>query len=149
MPFVYSPRPIGDYHLIGLETDEVNVISQTGIPGPLWNLFWLSNPGLDKIPEAGARWWRVYRPDATLLSTLIRDVYNDAALTSQVVEHPFVFLNWFEAQEHRDYLTYEAHGGRRWVDTVLQRSDEAATRIVTLSPSIKILGGKLRVVVPS
>lgn len=145
MTFLYSPLPIQRYHLIGLDVDEVSVVMQSGIVCPLWNLFWLSNPGLDRIPENGDRWWRVYRPDGSLLSSLIRDSFNDSVLCHKLIEHPFAFSSWFETQTHRDYVTYETHGGRRWVDLVLNRADEAATRIIKERPLRFTADGRLQI----
>lgn len=146
MTYLYSPLPMREYRLQGLDADEVSVIEQSGAVLPIWNLFWLSNPKLDLIPLHGDRWWSVYRPDAAVLSSCIRDSYNDSTLCQVIVDHPYVFLPWFETQVHQDYHSYEVLGGKRWVELVMTRAEEAGSRLVSVAPPVRITAdGKLKV----
>lgn len=144
MVHVYSPLPINDYRLIGLEVDETLVIQKSQAPLPLWNLFWLSNPTLDIVPNLKEKWWKAYKPNTHLLSGLIRDVYTNPTLCSKLIGHPVVFSTWFEYTPHRGYHAYDVAGGQRWVDQVLIRADVAARRINSYAPLMKFSEGKLK-----
>jgi hypothetical protein len=125
---------MADYYIPGVAACEVRVLQQLCQPVPIWNAFWLSNPTIDTVPEAGSKWWKHYRPVERLLSAIVHDAGEDPRMVDTLTKHPLAFIEWFEQQPHRDFHTYEAAGGEAWVATVLRRATEAADRMILANP---------------
>lgn len=125
--FRYSPLPIDQYRVVSLPTCEVAIVQGHPKRDAIWNLFWLSVPALDHLPGTGRDWWKHYKPVHGALSAVIRDVLDDEVLFRKLLLHPSRFIEWFERDDHSVYECYEVIG-TPWVDTVLVRAEEAATR---------------------
>lgn len=145
MIYRYSPRPIIDYKLYGIKTDEVSVIMGGDRREAVWNLFWLSLPTLDTVPGAGAEWWRKHSPIVGALSSIVSDVTEDEVLYRKLMMHPFTFAEWFEREDHTIYDTYVALGGSAWPTTVLKRAEDAAARMTLEDPPVRVQGNVITV----
>lgn len=144
--FVYSPRPIEDYFLVGLSDSEAELISRLGpLSEAVWNLFWLSTPDIDLVPDAGKDWWRHYRPWRGGAAAVLADATEDEVMKRKVTMHPRHFAAWFEREDHSIYDAYDVYGGRDWVDTVLARAEAAGDRLTKLPSFIQAEGNVLRV----
>lgn len=145
MIHVYSPLPIDAYRLPGLDSDEVTIIQKSDFKGSLWNLFWLSTPGIDTVPGAH-KWWDHYRPHRYALSAMIKDLHGDAALAEKLVAHPETFLAWFDRQDRSVYECYDELGGNTWVETVVSRAVIASSRhAVDTVATVETSGNVIRV----
>ena len=109
---------------------------------PLWNLFWLSNPALDKVPGAGANWWRSYSPVRGLLKAIIHDVADDSTLEHALTQHPEAFLDWWGDQRHDVFATHEILGDS-WIDIVTSRAQAASDRMLDSAPTVTAVGNVL------
>jgi hypothetical protein len=94
-----------------------------------WNLYWLSNPGLDKVLEDRTNWWAHYQAVEGGLVAVIDDITEDDTLYRKVTAHPAAFLRWFSEEDQSIFDSYTAYGRRRWVSNVLARAEEAAQRL--------------------
>ena len=139
-PYCYSPIPIENYRIKALEACEASFIISQGpkIAGPLWNLFWLSVPSIDKLAEhaSSERWFLHYRATDKALLALRREVRNDPVLELKLNLHPNRFLEWFKREDHEGCYdsAYFELGGQEWVETVKRRAAEAAQRIAYTLP---------------
>lgn len=140
----YSPLPPDRYWLPGTSQCEVRILQGSLHASALWNLFWLSNPGIDKVPKTGPQWYRHYRPVDGLLSAVVRDVHYDAALACKLDMHPEMFLEFFERDDHSIYECYQRFG-KPWVETVRSRADAAVVRMLSEKPPIVISGSTLTI----
>lgn len=145
MIYRYSPRPILDYRIPGLDQDEVTVMLGHERREALWNLFWMSHPGIDSVPEAGHNWWKGYKPVIGALSAIISDVTEDEVLYRKLMLHPFAFKQWFEREDHTIYDCYDVMNGVQWVSNVLARSELAGTRMTIEDPPVRIDGNVVHV----
>lgn len=144
-PYVYSPRQMLAYRLPGVPLDEVQVLAESEVREPAWNLFWLSNPDIDKVPDAGNRWHRVYTPQRDLLAHVIEDIYGDEALRRRLVLHPHAFADWFENQDYGAYLLFNCNGGSAWVQNVMDRARIAGDRLLVEGPVVQVADNVIRV----
>ena len=112
---------------------------------PAWNLFWLSNPQLDKVPGSGNRWYQHYRPVAGMLTAVYRDITSDSTLRGKLSQHPLLFLEWYERQTHKTMDLYRSLAGPNWVQTVTARAQEASDRMITQAPPVIITGNVIKV----
>lgn len=99
---------------------------------PLWNLFWLSMPTVDVLPEFGStpQWNLHYQATEKALHCLILEVETDPVLALKLAMHPARFLEWFRREDHLIYdAAYHELGGEKWVSTVIRRASEAAERM--------------------
>jgi hypothetical protein len=96
----------------------------------VWNLMWLSLPSFDVLPQWGStpRWFIHYAPTDGAFKAIMADVVGDDVLMSKLLMSPRNFISWFEREQQSRYECYDALGGQKWVDTVLARANEAATR---------------------
>ena len=146
MKYVYSPRPIEDYFLLGLPDSEAELISKlTEAADAVWNLFWLTTPDIDLVPDAGKDWWRRYRPWRGGAAAVLADATQDEVMRRKLTMHPRHFVAWFEREDHSIYDCYDVYDGRQWVDTVLSRAEAAGDRLTRLPGFIKAEGNVLRV----
>lgn len=145
MIYRYSPRPILDYKLVGIPTDEISVILGGERREAVWNLFWLSLPTLDNVPDAGHDWWRKHSPIVGALGSIIADVTEDEVLYRKLLMHPFTFCEWFEREDHTIYDTYVALDGDAWVTSVLKRAEASAARMTVEDPPVRIQGNVITV----
>ena len=126
----YSPKPMGDYILQGLESKcEVGQIQKLIKNQEVWNFFWLSLPLLDKVPGSGARWFHHYQAVTGAAVAVTTDVMLDDVLFRKLSMHPLRFATWFEREDQSIYDAYNVFGGKPWVETVLKRAHCAAYRI--------------------
>lgn len=146
-PVIYSPRPIGDYVISSVPVCEVREVLQIGPAerAAVWNLFWLSTPALDTLPGAGGTWWKGYTPQEGLLAAIIGDAIEDAALHHKLMARPSKFIEFWQRQDHSIFDTYEILGDS-WVQTVLERAQEAERRFV--DPVTERRGNVIRVAFP-
>lgn len=137
-PYVYSPKGIEAYFLPGLDLKcEAGAISTLIRSGAVWNLFWLSTPGIDQVPGAGNEIYKLYYPVKGAAASMTADVMLDDALYSKLCLHPSRFLAWFEAEDHSIYDCYDILGEQVWVDNVIRRATEAASRMAAEVPAIQ------------
>lgn len=142
----YSPLPLEDYHLTGVEPDFVDGLQQHVDWLPMWNLFWLSNPTLDSIPGSGAAWWRTYRTITGGLQAVLDDVTEDRPLRDHLMLQPRAFAAWFRAEkDHSIFDAYYVFGGEDWVKNVLERADAAADRLNETGPRVLVAGNVFNV----
>ncbi len=141
----YSPLPIEAYRLQGIPRDEIGAILDMEEAPAIWNLFWLSVPMLDFLPDAGPKWWTVYSPEPGACAALTKDVLYDEVLYRKLMMHPLAFIDWFERADHMEFGAYEALGGAAWVETVLCRAGFAADRLTAAKPPVSIQGNVLTV----
>lgn len=136
----YSPHEISRYRLAGMPEDEITGFITADRAQAIWNLFWLSNPDLDKIPGTGRNWVSVYHPTEGAVPAIVRDVYDDEVLFRKLTLHPDQFIDWFEREFHERYDAYDVLGGDRWVVTVLERAEAAAARMTAANPPMIVQG---------
>lgn len=129
-PYVYSPLEPSEYRITNLDRCEVSEIlaMEPSVALATWNLFWMSTPAVDALPQSGANWWRVYKPVDQALFTMATDVLEDEVLFRKLLMHPRAFTAWFEREDHSIYDTFDLLG-RAWADTVLMRANAAAMRM--------------------
>jgi hypothetical protein len=106
---------------------EVSEILKLPEAPAVWNLFWLSLPSLDTLPDSGASWWRGYQPQEGLLAAITADALEDEALYRKLMARPSKFLEFWERQDHSIFDTCEILGDG-WVETVARRAREADAR---------------------
>jgi hypothetical protein len=111
----------------------------------VWNLFWLSHPGIDTVPEAGNNWWKTYKPLVGSLSAVIADVVEDEVLYRKLMMHPYAFKAWFEHEDHSIYDCYDILGGPAWVLNVVQRAEAAGSRMTVEDPPVRVEGNVVHV----
>lgn len=128
-PVVYSPRPAIDYCIPNLPVCEVCEVLKMEQAPAIWNLFWMSTPSLDTLPDAGSNWWRGYQPQEGLLAAIVGDATEDEAMYRKLMARPSKFIEFWERQDHSIFDTYEILGPA-WVDTVLRRAYEADSRFI-------------------
>ena len=131
-PYTYSEFATCDYRISTLDRCEIRMIEALGGDAAVatWNLFWLSSPGVDYLPGAGAGWWTSYTPNPAATQAIVRDAVEDEVLFRKLLMHPLRFQQWFEDEpDHSIYDSYDALGGDDWVKTVLRRAGEAIVRI--------------------
>lgn len=145
MAYVYSPFPPSSYRLVGMKMDEVTVIQDIDRSDAIWNMFWMSVPQLDHIPQAGARWSKAYSPRPRALATIVTDVNDDEVLYRKLLMHPVAFAEWWEREDHTIYDAYGVCGEADWVQTVLTRADAAARRLLAQQPRTKVNGNVIEV----
>lgn len=126
-PVIYSPRPAADYCIKTLPVCEVGEVLKLEQWPAIWNLFWLSVPTLDTLPDAGNAWWRGYQPQEGLLAAIIADATEDEALYRKLMARPSKFIEFWERQDHGIFDTHEILGDA-WVETVTRRAHEADAR---------------------
>lgn len=136
--YTYSPRPATDYRLKGLDSDEISVILGGSHSQALWNLFWLSLPEIDHVPDAGRNWYKFYHPVDGALAAMIRDVHNDEPLCRKLVMHPDIFIDWFDREDVSMFECYGVLSGDHWKGNVLARAELAARRLTAASPPVTI-----------
>lgn len=129
----YSPLPISEYLLTRLPACEVSSIMNLPDQESLavWNLFWLSVPALDVLPDHGGKsdWYKHYMPVPGAIRTITADAIADEAMFRKLLMHPTRFINFFEREDHSIYSSYDALGGETWVHTVLARAAVAEARM--------------------
>lgn len=109
---------------------EVRVIKQMDAASvAAWNLFWLSTPGIDNVPNSGRNWHKGYTPRPGVLSAIVSDVTFDPVLALKLCMHPSQFLEWFERTDLSDYTTYDVLDGDPWIATVVRRARMAEERM--------------------
>ena len=140
MEYLYSPYPAESYRMLEGAKCEVGWIQEAQYPLALWNLFWLSNPSVDRVLDRSRPWWLSYRPQAGLLKALVEDLHRDSTrMVNRLEGHPLAFRVWFDEQPHEAMSLWQL-GGQEWVDAVVDRADEAAARYpITFKPSCKVL----------
>lgn len=141
--FCYSPHLAGAYRITGFDACEVSLVQSHPKAVAIWNLFWLSCPGLDALPNSGYSHWKVYKPTSGLLAAVIHDVQDDEALFRKLRMSPRAFMEWFERDEHDNYELY-ALLGPAWVSTVLMRAEAAAMRLFGV-PTVYADGRGIRI----
>lgn len=130
VPLVYSPLPPEVYKAETVDYCEVrSILSLEQHAIPVWNLFWLSTPGIDKMPGAGPAWFRHHQPDPKAAGAIVTDVLKDEVLLRKLSMHPSRFYEWFEREDHSIFDTYYVLGEDRWVDTVLERTARSISRL--------------------
>lgn len=141
--YCYSPLPISHYHLEGVARDEFRVIRECRNWMQVWNLFWLSEPRLDKLPGSGARWYKVYTPSPGLLTQVVLDVNHTDDLLQALTGHPVGFLDYWSTVNARIFRAYFNQGGESWWNTVKTRAQEAEKRLLSEAPpfNFKMLKG--------
>lgn len=141
MKEVYSPAPIDSYIIPNSKLCEVReIMNMKGhLPIAVWNLFWLSNPAIDAMPELGIEWWKSYRPTRGLAKSVVMDVMEDEALFRKLLMTPDRFIEFFEREDVTIYHTYEVLG-EAWHPMVLQRARSAASFMKRGTPNIKHAG---------
>ena len=129
--FVYSPHPAERYRVPVPEACSVRAIAELPHPVALWNMLWLSVPSVDHLlaPIQGEEWIKWNRGVALSLPPLIRDVVEDDELALMLTRQPDEFIAWFQSQ---DQTIFDAHDalGDIWVETVLDRAEQAARRLL-------------------
>jgi hypothetical protein len=146
-PYRYSPLTIDNYFLKGMDTNcEVGSISKLRLASPIWNLFWMSNPAIDGVVDAGVKWHKVYMPTKGLAPSLTADVMLDQVLHLKLMMHPMRFAAWFERENQRVYDAYNLLGGQAWVDTVLRRARESADLMSKSDPLLKRHGNVIEAI---
>lgn len=123
--YCYSPQPIEHYFINSVSECEAKRISDLDRHDATWNLFWLSNPTISLVQDAGYDWWAVHKVKETGLSAVIQDVLEDEVMFFNVTKSPDQFIKWFRREDHSIYECYYAYGGEEWVKTVLARAEEA------------------------
>lgn len=119
--FTYSPYSIEQYMLPGLNKRcEAGAISDLKRSASVWNMFWLSTPGIDQVPGSGKGIYKLYMPTPNAAASITADVCLDDVLHAKLSMHPSRFVAWFEREDHSIYDVYEILGERQWVDTVLK-----------------------------
>lgn len=149
--YQYSPLEPGRYSCHGYEgRDDVSVITGLARGAAIWNLFWLSNPNIDRVPELGRRWRKGYQHQVGLSEAVIADAINieHEPLIWKLTMHPDSFMDFFQRQDHTTFRLYH-RGGQAWVDTVMARAEESAIRITSEQikregPPIEVMGNVLR-----
>lgn len=139
-PIVYSPRKVEDYLIRSVPSCEVNEILKLEQWPAVWNLFWLSVPTVDTLPDSGINWWAHYQPAEGLLAAIIDDVLSEEPLYRRLMARPEKFLDFWC---RTDISVYETYGvlGDAWAETVLTRGHEARDRLAG-----KVLGRQGNVV---
>jgi len=112
-------------------------------PAATWNLMWLSHPGLDQLPGAGAHWWKVYPVRTGLLGAIVKDLFADPALRAQLLRHPTGFIEWFEQADHSTRHCAATLDGADWTHTVLARAAQAEARLLGQRPPLRVHRGQL------
>jgi hypothetical protein len=137
----YSPlQPASYSYLTGAAVCEVKQMLVQPHGAQIWNLFWLSTPTIDLVPQADpGKWFEVYQPSARRTTAVVRDALDDEALLRKLAMHPTRFLEWFDSiDDHSIFDCYDALNGDDWVQTVIMRAAGAAARIGGVLPLKKI-----------
>lgn len=143
----YSPQEIGDYFIPGMQRKcEVGAISNLALSNAIWNLFWLSVPDIDLIPQHGAKWYAHYKPTPGAAASITADVIMDEVLYRKLCMHPLTFANWFESSDQSIFDAYNIFDGRLWVDTVMTRARAASARMVAETPALVKSGNVIQAV---
>jgi len=127
----YSPLPREAY-FTPLEFDSIKVLDHVERGEAVWNLRWLTYPGIDKLPGAGKDWYLYHLATPAMCGALVDDVNMYDTLYHKLSEHPAKFAAWFAKEDHRDWACYKEGGGDAWVATVLERANEASVRMSNL-----------------
>ena len=136
--YVYSPLSIEAYFIPGLNGKcEAGSISTLDRGTAVWNLFWMSTPGIDAIPEHGEKWFNYYRATERAASGITADVMLDETLYRKLCMHPQTFSAWFSREDHSIYDAYDLLGEQDWVDNVLQRAEAASRRLALQVPALQ------------
>lgn len=125
----YSPKPLEAYKLDGVNYDHTNLLATLDYGDAAWNLMWLSDPRIDKVPGAGGKWSEHYTAKDGALSALISDVRDDIVLCSKLRMPPSKFLEWFRREDASVFDCYPIYGREVWVETVKARAAEAMRRL--------------------
>jgi len=123
-PFTYSPRPAEDYIIKSQPICEARVAIRSPFPVPIWNLFWLSVPALDKLPGSGLNWWVSYDIVPGGLTAAIRDVVNFPLLRLMLMKSPLDFGAWWKSSTVTHLNGYPVFGDT-WKKTVADRARSA------------------------
>lgn len=127
-PIIYSPHPPSEYILEGMPRCEVSVMLMQPRGYAIWNLFWMSVPGIDAVIGTGINWHKVYEATQGLYAAIEADVREDEKLHRYLTKHPSNFGAWFKDEDASIFDTYEVLGDA-WAETVLQRATMAAARL--------------------
>lgn len=129
----YSPLPIEDYRVTSIPDCEVSQIMalEHSQSQAVWNLFWLSLPAVDALPEHGGSpdWYRHYQPTTGSCRAIVADALADEALYRKLLMHPTAFIDFFHREDPWPYECFETLGGDLWVTTVLKRAGQAEARM--------------------
>lgn len=145
MKYRYSPHPIKAYFIPGVERCEIREIAKQTYAVELWNLFWLSVPSVDSLVGASPRgYWRNYISSPELVGAIFSDCL-DEKMMQMLAKPPASFHSWW--CNEIDYTIYDTweKSGPGWVETVADRSDEAALRRLGNRPMIFTEGRVLRI----
>lgn len=143
--YTYAPLPMASYRIPGARNDEIAVIQGMNDPIPVWNLFWLSHPGLDSIPVSGEDWWRYYVPSPPLLRSVILDTNDNDELNYKLVSHPYDFAEWLRSQNPVTWRTFLACGKNHWYEGVIRRADEAGDRMSMGKAVVTFVNNRVKV----
>lgn len=142
----YSPQPPSSYFIPGVDRCEIRMLT-TEHPTPIiWNLYWMSYPRVDNLVGATPNgWWLSYRPYPELLKAVCADALQDERMRYMLGRPPAEFYTWFSLE--RDYTIYDCWSvaGNQWVETVLDRADQAAMTRLGPAPFIYGAGGTLNI----
>ena len=137
----YSPKPIDAYRLHGVKGGgEAGAIADLERAQAVWNIFWLSVPALDALPDSGPGWYKVYSPIKDAARCFVADVMFDEVLYRKLCMHPVMFASWFEREDQTIYDAYDILGERAWVDRVLVRAHQSAHRMAMETPALTTRG---------
>lgn len=133
----YSPKPIEAYFIKGRKLCPVKgVADMEQCSDETWNLYWLSEPNLDALPEFKGNWVETHHISAHKATAVTTDVLEDYHLAQALSWSPSRFLDWFCREDPTIYDCYEAFGSG-WVETVKRRAMEAAERLEQVRPEPK------------
>jgi hypothetical protein len=142
----YSPVAIDRYVITSMDKCEVRVVMNSSLAASAWNLFWLSHPTLDVLPEhaRGPTPFAHYESVRNGLSSVFRDIRRDEALARKVVMNPDAFMDWFSRQRHWEFDCYQSFG-KGWAATVLRRANDAALRLSSTDRPVSIKDNVIRI----
>lgn len=144
--FVYSPHPPDHYFIPGLDRCEVRMVNQEHPTPVIWNLLWMSYPKVDNLVGASPTGWFLnYRSFPELVRAVCADSLEDERMRYMLGRPPAEFHNWFSRE--RDYTIYDCWSviGNQWVDTVLDRAEQAALSAIKAKPFIFGENGTLNI----
>lgn len=133
--FNYSPHPMEAYRVPVKEACAVTALKKMPYPAAIWNLLWLSVPELDALLRVDAStplpqgWHEPNFKVTSALRPVIADALEDEEMRGMLICHPDRFLAWFSKEDHTIFDCYDGIGPH-WVDTVMDRAEQAA-RIIT------------------
>lgn len=122
---MYAPRTPDCYAIPGAEQCVFRLMHKHG-DVQAWNLYWLSKPGVDLVPDQPESWHEVYAPFSmdevrAFYDALDANVLNHLSLATIVAQPPREAMRLLRQANLQKTRFYQMFGGEQWRETMLGR----------------------------